>query len=511
MTIPRWGYILGVAVAALIVLFWDAFGDLWSRWGEQQELSHSYFIPLISAWLVWRNWDVVKASVGAPSWIGAALGLVAVLSFFLGHLTQSFVFQQIGMVFAIGGLTAGYGGVSLLRTTAAPILFLFLAVPPPYWFITVLSWKFQLMSSVLGVAMIEAMGIPVFLTGNVIDLGDYKLAVAEACSGLRYLFPFMSLGVMMAYLYRGPLWQKAALVLSTIPITILMNSFRIAITGMFVQAYGPSHAEGALHFFEGWVVFVLCMLTLFAIVWLFSYFSKPRRNPLDTLGSPELKATQPSKGAAPRLAVLGSIAAMALAFLGAAQIVTVDEFIKPPRTAFANLPSEFPGWQHEEKPIDASVAEVLGADDAIVLNLLSPEDGYYNLYFAYLNARRDGRSWHSPRQCIPGGGWEITSHTVETHSLPDGRTLNYNRLIIENRGSRQLVYYWYDQRGRKIANEFMMKIWLIIDAITKKRSDGAMLRVLTPVGNEQSIEEADAKLSKIVDHMSGFIGDYVPE
>lgn len=511
MAIPRWGYVLGLAAAALVVLFWDAFGDLLSRWGEQEELSHSYFIPLISAWLVWRNWDTVKASVGEPSWLGAGLGLVAGFSYFVGHLTQSFIFQEIGLVFAIGGLVAGFGGRSLLRTTAAPILFLFLAVPPPYWVITVLSWKFQLWSSAIGVAMIEAMGIPVFLTGNVIDLGDYKLAVAEACSGLRYLFPFLSLGVMAAYLYRGPIWQKAVLVLSTIPITIFMNSFRIAVTGALVQAYGPSHAEGALHFFEGWVVFLLCMLALFAIVWAFGLFAKPRRSPLDTLGSPELRAAEPSKGGASRIGAIGAIAATAGVFLLAAQLVTVDEFIKPQRESFANLYTEFPGWRHEEQPIDASVAEVLGADDAIVLNLMSPDDGYINLYFAYLEARRDGRSWHSPRQCIPGGGWSIASHTVEQHTLPDGRAINYNRLIIENRGSRQLVYYWYDQRGRKIANEFVMKLWLIYDAITRKRSDGAMLRVLTPVADNEDVGAADAKLQRMMDRMSGFIGDYVPE
>ncbi|MEO0613098.1 MAG: archaeosortase/exosortase family protein, partial [Pseudomonadota bacterium] len=96
---------------------------------------------------------------------------------------------------------------------------------------TNLSWNFQRMSSELGVAMIQAMNIPVYLSGNVIDLGTYQLAVAEACSGLRYLFPFLSLGFLAAYLFKGTWWQKAIIFLSTIPITILMNSLRIAITG----------------------------------------------------------------------------------------------------------------------------------------------------------------------------------------------------------------------------------------------------------------------------------------
>ncbi|MEZ5916113.1 MAG: EpsI family protein [Parvularculaceae bacterium] len=90
---------------------------------------------------------------------------------------------------------------------------------------------------------------------------------------------------------------------------------------------------------------------------------------------------------------------------------------------------------------------------------------------AYLDAQRDGRSWHSPRQCIPGGGWKITAHTVVKTKTADGKPFAYNRMIIENGSDRQLVYYWYDQRGRKVANEFVMKFWLIYDAVMRKRSD----------------------------------------
>lgn len=508
---PRGAVWLVLAVLCVIVLFWDAMGDLWSRWGEQQELSHSYFIPLVSAWLVWVNRNAVKASIGEASWAGLVLVAGAGFLYFVGHLTQSFIFQQVGLIAAIAGLVAGYGGLSLLRATAAPIAFLFLAVPPPYWLITVLSWKFQLISSALGVWMIRLMDIPVFLSGNIIDLGTYQLQIAEACSGLRYLFPFLSLGVMAAYIYRGPIWHKAAIVVSTIPITIVMNSFRVAVTGALVQAYGPQHAEGALHFFEGWVVFILCLLALFAVIALLGLVMKPRRGPLDALGTPMLPEVAPSTGGASRLAALGGAAALTLGVLGLAQIVTVDQFIKPERKDFAALPEEFPDWRHDVQPIDAAIADVLGADDSIVVNMQSPDGDVFNLYFAYLEARRDGRSWHSPRQCIPGGGWRITSHEVRSRELPDGDTLNYNRLIIENRGHRQLVYYWYDQRGRKVANEFIMKLWLIFDAVVKKRSDGAMLRLMTPVEDETGIAGAEEKLNAMVDRLHDFLPEYVPE
>ncbi len=510
-TPPLWLAALALTGAALIVLFWDAALNLWKRWGNQQELSHSYFIPVISAYLLWINRDTVRKSIGAPSFLGVIIIGAALLMLLLGQLTSIFLFQHLGLVTAIAGLIAAYGGRSLLRTTAAPVAFLYFAVPPPYWVITVLSWKFQQMSSILGVAMVELMGIPVHLSGNIIDLGEYKLQVAEACSGLRYLFPFLSLGVMAAYMYRGRLWQRAVIVAATVPITVVMNSFRIAATAAMVQAYGVDHAEGALHFFEGWMVFLFCLIALFGVIALLARFSRPRVNPLEALTTPDLPLTTPKATGRSHMTVFASVAAAAVLTIGASQIVTDDALIIPERKAFSGVPGEFDGWFADVRPLDPSVAEVLGADDSIVVNLRSPEGDDYNLYFAYLNAQRDGRSWHSPRQCIPGGGWKIVGQSVVNTTSGDGGRFSYNRLIIQNGDYRQLVYYWYDQRGRKVANEFVMKFWLIVDAVSRKRSDGAMIRLLTPIYDGMTVEDADKKLQGMIGRVETFLPAYVPE
>lgn len=509
---PRpWLILIGASALMTGVLFWDAMVNLWVRWGGQQELSHSYFIPVIALWLVWVNRKTIAASVGAPSWIGIGLYAFAGLLLIVGKLLNLFLFQQIGLVFAIAGLVGTFGGASLLRATAVPILFLFFAVPPPFWAITVLSWNFQEISSIIGVAMIRMMDIPVYLSGNVIDLGEYKLQVAEACSGLRYLFPFLSLGVMTAFLFRGPMWQRLAIVVSTIPITIFMNSFRIAVTGALVQAYGTEHAEGALHLFEGWVVFILCLIALLGVVALFTYTSKPRRSPLDALGSPELKQVPPSAGALRRPVAAAAVGAALVVLFGVSSAVSGNVLLTPEREAFAELPKEFPNWRADIVPMDPSVAEVLNADDTIVANVSTEDGRYFNIYLAYLLERGDGRAWHSPRQCIPGGGWQIASHDVLKNTIADGTVINYNRLVIENRNHRQVVYYWYDQRGRDIANEFVMKIWLIYDSLTRKRGDGALVRLITPVTSEGGIEAADRLLLDAMARIEPVLPKYIPE
>src|SRR4029077_4772564 len=120
----------------------------------------------------------------------------------------------------------------------------------------------QLISSQLGTFFIRLLQIPVYLEGNVIDLGVYKLQVVEACSGLRYLYPLMSLGFLAAYLFQAPLWQRALIFLSTIPISIAMNSLRIGIVGILVTHWGPQDADGFLHMFEGWIIFIACSVLL---------------------------------------------------------------------------------------------------------------------------------------------------------------------------------------------------------------------------------------------------------
>lgn len=502
-------FVLAGAALVLIVLYWGALGNLWKRWGEQQELSHSYFIPLISLWLVWVSRKAVIASIGDPSWSGVAIFAFSGLLLILGKLLDLYLFQQIGLVFAIAGLTAALGGVSLLRATWIPIAFLFFAVPPPYWFITVLSWKFQMMSSVLGVWMIRLMNIPVYLEGNIIDLGNYKLQVAEACSGLRYLFPFLSLGVMTAYIFRGPMWQKLLIVAATVPITIVMNSFRIAVTAALVQAFGPEQAEGALHLFEGWVVFLFCLAALYGVIVLLCRFSKPRRGALDALAAPELSPAPPSRSKLGFRVAAGVIAGSALLFFSLSLATSQDKLIHPERTPFAALPSEFPGWRTQVRPLDPSVAETLNADDSLVVDLQSPKGDYVNLYLAYLYERGDGRAWHSPRQCIPGGGWQITSHTIHKMTMPDGKIVNYNRLIIEHGDQRSLVYYWYDQRGREIANEFMMKIWVIYDSLVKRRGDGALVRLIAPMPASDD-GQADKLLKDMMVRMHPFLPKYIP-
>ena len=506
-------YLLVALAAAFAFAFFNGIENLFKRWGEQQELSHGYFLPLIAGWMVWTRRDAILKSLGQPALIGLVGAAVAIVILILTEMTVSslMVFQHGAMVLLMGSLALALGGRNVFWITLLPVFYLLFMIPPPYWAITVLSQTFQFWSSELGAVMIRMFGIPVYLSGNILDIGDHQLQVADACSGLRYLFPFLSLGFLAAYLFQAPLWQRALVFVSTVPITIVMNSFRVALTGVLVDRWGPEQAEGALHFFEGWVVFLLCMLLLFAVIAFFSRLSG-EKDVLEKLQFPDIaskpSATPWNKSIFSRNAVviIGMLlSAGVYVHFGATNVLKVPE-----RERLASLPYAFPGWRSELQEVDSSIIEVMGADDYIVADLLSPENERFNVYIAYLDMQRHGHSWHSPRQCIPGGGWQITHHDILPTTSNDGEKFYYNRIIIENRGVRQLLYYWYDQRGRRTANEFVMKSLVVLDAVSIQRTDGAMIRILTPIGRGEPVAAADERLMGFMKDLEPKLTPYIP-
>ena len=208
-----------LAIGLAIFTYWAGLSEAVLRWGIQEEYSHGYLIPLVTLYILWEKKDLIMSSVSEPLWFGLVLVLIAIAVLLVGEISALFLLVQYSFVLLLIGLSMVPVGRAT-KYTLAPILLLLFAIPLPYVIEVLLTAKLQLWSSAIGVDVIRAFKIPVFLEGNVIDLGVYKLQVVEACSGLRYLFPLMSLGFIAAYFYQAAFWKRAVIFLATIPITI---------------------------------------------------------------------------------------------------------------------------------------------------------------------------------------------------------------------------------------------------------------------------------------------------
>ncbi len=163
----------------------------------------------------------------------------------------------------------------------------------------------------------------------------------------------------------------------------------------------------------------------------------------------------------------------------------------PPLTALSRLPMQLGDWQAVNVPLDESIVKAAGVDDYVSRSYLQNDGAPVLLYVGYYRSQRTGDTIHSPKNCLPGAGWQ----PVESNSLAlrnrDGHGVQVNRYVIQKKMDRQLVLYWYQSHGRVIASEYSAKIYLVADAIRWNRTDGALVRVTTPV--IQSPEESQRR------------------
>ena len=273
-------------ISALLIAFpfMETINDMIYRWDTKEEYGYGYIIPFITLFLIWQRKELLAKSSFKPTYWAVPFLIFSGVIYFMGAVSTTHTLSQYALVLTILGLAYGVLGWNAFKIVAIPIALLFFMVPLPPFIYNNLSGQLQLISSELGVAVIRAFGISVYLEGNVIDLGAFKLQVVEACSGLRYLFPLVSLSFVAAYLYSVETWKRVLIFLSSIPITVLMNSFRIGVIGVLVEYYGIEQAEGFLHDFEGWFIFMACMGILFIEMAILARIGKRKRKLSEVFG-----------------------------------------------------------------------------------------------------------------------------------------------------------------------------------------------------------------------------------
>ncbi|MCK5830865.1 MAG: VPLPA-CTERM-specific exosortase XrtD [Methylococcales bacterium] len=494
----------------VLSLYWNVFSDLIDIWDSKEEYSHGYMLPFVALYFIWLQKDLILSIKFNPSYFGFAMSFFALTIYFIGIVGDVYSLLRFSFIFLLIAIALSIGGFKVTRLLLVPLLLLVFSFPLPPVVQAGLTSKLQLISSQLGVSFIRACEIPVFLEGNVIDLGNYKLQVVEACSGLRYLFPLMSLAFICAYMYQVTFWKRAILFLTSIPVTVLMNSFRIGIIGLLVDNWGITMAEGFIHDFEGWIVFMACFIILFFVMWLLSWTERKERGWESVFGlivpAPEaqeatLISTTPNYSPLISVLLLLTITIIAIKPLG-----EIEDII-PDRKSFNEFPSQLSGWSGVSVNMDQNTIDFLGLSDYVLMNFNNPsKTSQVNFYIAYYQTQKHGAVPHSPKLCIPGGGWLITDISESSF-----KGIEFNRVIISKDKIQQLVYYWYRQRGKDIANEYALKWNTFIGAFQYKRTDGALIRLTTTLSANETVENADERLQKFISSINEKIPEYVPD
>ena len=294
-----------VAIAiALAFLYFTVMVKLANDWWHDENYSHGLLIPFVIVFILWQERKNFVDSKSAPAtWLGTIGIGVSLCALWAGTAGVELFVQRASLVLMLASIVIYFFGARLMRVIAVPLVLLALAIPIPQIIFNRIAFPLQLFASRCAVAAMSFFSIPVLRQGNVIELMPLgasepkKLAVVEACSGIRSLMTLVTLAVIYAYFTRPTqdppnglwsanssdskmsgnklkfvghftFWRSLILVIAAVPIAILTNALRVSGTGVLAHYYGTRVADGFFHTFSGWVIYVAAALLLLGTGWV---------------------------------------------------------------------------------------------------------------------------------------------------------------------------------------------------------------------------------------------------
>src|SRR5215471_4436804 len=254
-----------VFLALLAALYTGILRDLARQWWDDSNYTHGFLVPIFSGVLIWQRRKQLAALPVEGSWIGLPVLLLGIGALLLGDVGSENFLMRSSLIILLVGLVLFHLGRQFLRVLAFPLLFLFFMVPLPATLFYAVAFPLQNLAARNAAWMLDMLGVPVLLDGNIIHLTKQSLGVAEACSGIRSLISLLSVSVGWAVLTLPGIWAMAIFVAAVIPITIVANAGRVVITGLIGQWFGLEYAQGFFHTFSSWLVFVFAFLCLLGV------------------------------------------------------------------------------------------------------------------------------------------------------------------------------------------------------------------------------------------------------
>jgi len=264
-------------IALAIAIFSPILYYMVRHWQQSDDYSHGFLIAPLALYFAWERRGALRRAPIEPSWWGLVPLAIGSLALMVGRLGVEQMAMRGSFVMTLVGLVLLLLGPVVFRILAFPLVFLFLMVPLPQSLVNVVSFPLQLIAADAAVNSLYWIGVPALREGNIIHLANTQLFVAEACSGLRSLMALGTLAIVFAYFFRKSWWERTILVVSAIPIAILVNAFRVALTGYLAHRFGDAAAEGMIHQTEGFFTFGLAFALLLLEAWLLQTLFPRRR------------------------------------------------------------------------------------------------------------------------------------------------------------------------------------------------------------------------------------------
>jgi len=506
---------LSVLAVLFVAAYWIPLKGIVNTWMTNEDYSYGFIVPFISAYLVWERRDALRNISFRSSWKVLPLLLVFVAISVYSILGSSGNVSRPAIPFLIILMLAFSFGTDFVGKILLPLVFLFFMIPVPDILERTLGIYLKSISSELAGLFIRLFGLSVHVSGNVIDLGFNQLQVVDACNGLRYLLPLLALGVLYSHFFERERWKKGFCIAASIPIAILMNSLRIGVTGILTNYYGSNVAEGFLHAFSGWVIFVGSFLILFAIGKALSLLpsSQGGKNPVTgPLASTAGKGPHGGDGAGGGNRAFLVSTALLILVAGLTLSTKAMPAVKL-EGGISGFPHSFGGWKGSEEIIDPETIRQSGAQEAFSGSYKGMGEKEVSLFLGYRSTAflENENFFHSPTVCLPSAGWEIGKSVVRTISgVPVFGDLKVSEMVVDSMGSKLLVYFWFQTKSRATHNKDVNRLHLSLHAIARDNTHDLFIRQITPVGDE-TIADAEKRMDHFAREMMVAMNRFLKE
>jgi EpsI family protein len=448
-----------------------------SQWYRDEDMGHGFLVPVAAVWIGWQQRKRLVVA-RASAW-GLAFVLMGAALQFAGVLGAGLFVGSVGFVCAVAGVLLAAGGGPWLRVLAFPLFLLVFMLPKLAFVYNQVTLPLQLLASQMAAGLAHAAGTSVLREGNILNVAGHRIAVEEACDGIRYVLSLAFVGLVWGHMAGLRGWRRALLGVCAVPVAILANGLRVAAVAVMCE-YDYPLALGRFHDASGWAALALALLLLAAATRAIRLLPAGVANP----------EPQPSGFAPVRTVWLLGVALILVAqlpLMHAVPLVEATHRILP----LALFPERLGVWRMTRwEPIPADELAALKTDDSLE-RFYADQSGRseIELRVAYYGSQRGGeRQPHSPKVCLPGGGWmPIESRTVRVA----GGEINV--YVVSKGSQRATVLYWYQTPYQAVASEWITKALTVVNGVVHRRTDVALVRLVIP-GNAGQGPLIDAAL-----------------
>jgi len=493
---------MGVLTGLFLFLYGRILASLVQEWWTQEESSHGFLVLPICFIILWANRRELKRLPIEPSRKAGILVMgAAALFLILGEVGGIFAVSQMSLMAMLAGLVLTLLGVRFLTALCFPLSYLLFMMPSLAGAVLAWNWEFQLATARMGVFFLQLLGIPAQLDENHIILPSIILRVASSCSGARYLISILALALPLGYLVlRRPKYRITLAVLALI-IGITANWMRVVLIGLWAYS-GGEVVHGPFHVFQALSVAWVAFAGLFIVTWALSRVESRGTGWVVKRDEGTQLATGRGHGFSPSwnyawaqaaLLLLASIAYLSLYYRGPV----------PLKQSFSAFPSNIGQWVESRENRDAPIIQAAGAEEELYRTYVGAGKRRLHLYVAYFEYQQQGKE-------AVGHLMTPFHQNAQTLSLGDtqsGAGVGWKFVTGEPRIGE--VLFWYDINGRTISNNLKAKAATIWDALTRGRTNGALVMVYRE-GEQNTPQESDPELKSFVLDLLPVLRKYLP-